>query len=101
MDGNIKKEERKVSTAKREEKKDWNLERERKVRKGRVVPAHAVKAHGGLEVLLHSFLKSAVAGSAWRASLSDRFTQGAWIPGTHLIRSRVGQMSDLEALEKR
>lgn len=101
MDGNIKEEERKVSTAKSEEKKDWNLKRERKVLKGRVVPAHAVKAHGGLEVLLHSFLTSALAGSAWRASLSDRFTPGVWIPGTYCIRSREGQRSDLEALEKR
>ena len=101
MDGNIKKEERKVSTAKREEKKDWNLKRERKLHNGRIVPAHAMKAHGGLEVLVHSFLTSAVAGRAWRASFSDRFIPGVWMPGTHWIRNMVGQRSDLEALEKR
>lgn len=53
MEGNIKGEERKVSTAKSEEQKDRNLKRVGNVSEGKFV----LHTHWGLEVLLHSFLK--------------------------------------------
>jgi hypothetical protein len=41
---------------------------------GEVVPVHAMKAHGGIKVQLHSFLTWALDGGEWLTSLSGRFT---------------------------
>jgi hypothetical protein len=41
-----------------------------------VFPDHAVKAHGGIEVQLHSFLTSALDGGEWSTSRLGRFTPG-------------------------
>jgi hypothetical protein len=62
-------------------------------RKTKVVPVllfsltehHAMKAYWGMYVLLHAFLTSALDGSEWSASRSDRFVSRERPPGTHWI----------------
>jgi hypothetical protein len=40
-----------------------------------LIPVHNMNAHSGLEVYLHSFLKSAISGSEWSSSCVGRFTR--------------------------
>jgi hypothetical protein len=42
--------------------------------KGKVVAVHVMKVYGAVEVLLHSFYTSALAGGKWSASSHGRFT---------------------------
>jgi hypothetical protein len=59
-----------------------------------------MKAYGGVDVWIHIFLTSAVAGGEWSASRSCRFTPGERSPGTNLI-GWVGPRAGLDDVEKR
>jgi hypothetical protein len=54
-----------------------------------------MKTYGGVDVLTHVFLTSALAGSEWLASRPGRFT-----PGTHWIGGWVGPRAGLDYMEK-
>jgi hypothetical protein len=55
-----------------------------------------MKAYGGVDVQLHIFLTSALAGDEWSASRPGRFT-----PGTHWIGDWVNPRAGLDDAEKR
>jgi hypothetical protein len=55
-----------------------------------------MKAYGGVDVYIHIFLTSALAGGEWSASRSGRFT-----PGTHSIGSWVDPRASLDDVVKR
>jgi hypothetical protein len=59
-----------------------------------------MKAYGGVDVLIHIFLTSAVAGGERSASRPGYFTSGERAPGTHLI-GWVGPGAGLDDVEKR
>jgi hypothetical protein len=54
-----------------------------------------MKAYGELDVQIHIFLTSAVAGVEWSASRLDHFTREERAPGTHWIRGRVDSRAGL------
>jgi hypothetical protein len=55
-----------------------------------------MKAYGGVDVEIHVFLTSLLAGGQWSASRPCRFTPGAyWIGGW------VGSRTDVDDVEKR
>jgi hypothetical protein len=62
---------------------------------------YAMKAYGGMDVQIHIFLTSALAGGEWSASRPGRFTPRGKAPGTHWIRGWVGPRAGLDDLEKR
>jgi hypothetical protein len=53
-----------------------------------------MKAYGGVDVSIHVFLTSALAGGEWSASRPCRFT-----PGTHWIGGWVVPIADLHDVE--
>jgi hypothetical protein len=55
-----------------------------------------MKPYGGVDLQIHIFLTSALAGGEWSDSLPGRFT-----PGTHWIRSLVDPRGGLDDVEKR
>jgi hypothetical protein len=55
-----------------------------------------MKAYGGVDVYIHIFLTSALAGGEWSASRLCRFT-----PGTHWIGGWVGPRAGPDDVEKR
>jgi hypothetical protein len=55
-----------------------------------------MKAYGGVDVQIHIFLTSALAGGQWSASLPGRIT-----PGTHWIGGWVDPRAGLDDVEKR
>jgi hypothetical protein len=55
-----------------------------------------MKTYGGVDIKIHLFLASALAGGEWSASRPGRFT-----PGTHWIGSWVGPRAGLADVEKR
>jgi hypothetical protein len=55
-----------------------------------------MKAYVAVDVQIHVFLASVLAGSEWPASHPGRFT-----PGTHWIRSWVGPRAGLDDAEKK
>jgi hypothetical protein len=59
-----------------------------------------MKAYGGVDVLTHVFLTSAVDGGEWSASLPGRFTPGERAAGTHWIAGWVGSRAGLDDMEK-
>jgi hypothetical protein len=61
---------------------------------------HAMKAYGGVNVQIHIFLTSALAGGEWSASRPGRFTPGQKAPGTHWIRGWVDPRASLDDVEK-
>jgi hypothetical protein len=63
--------------------------------------SNAMKAYGGLDVLIHIFLTSALVGGEWSASRPGRFTPGERAPGTHRIGGWVGPRTGLDDMEKR
>jgi hypothetical protein len=55
-----------------------------------------VKVYGEVDVYIHIFLTSALAGGEWSASLPGRFT-----PGTHWVGGWVVPTAGLDGMEKR
>jgi hypothetical protein len=54
-----------------------------------------MKAYGGVDVQIHIFLTSALAGGEWSASRPCRFTPGERAPSTHWEDPRAG-LDDME-----
>jgi hypothetical protein len=55
-----------------------------------------MKTYGGVDVLIHIFLTSAVAGGEWSASRPGCFT-----PGAHSIGGGVDPRAGMDDVEKR
>jgi hypothetical protein len=60
-----------------------------------------MKAYGGVDVKIHIFLTSALAGGEWLASRPGRFTPMERAAGTHWIGGRVDPRAGLDDVEKR
>jgi hypothetical protein len=60
-----------------------------------------MKAYEGVDVYIHIFLTSALAGGEWSAARPGRFTPGETAPGTHWIGGCVDLRGGLDAVEKR
>jgi hypothetical protein len=60
-----------------------------------------MKAYGRVDVYIHIFLTSALAGGEWSASRPCRFTPGESSPGIHWIGGWVDPRADLDDMEKR
>jgi hypothetical protein len=60
-----------------------------------------MKVYGGVDVLIHVFLTSALIGGEWSASHPGRFTPGKRAPRTHWIGSWVDPRAGLDDVEKR
>jgi hypothetical protein len=60
-----------------------------------------MKTYGEVNVQIHIFLTSALAGGEWSASRSGRFTSGERAAGTHWIGGWVYPRAGLDAVEKR
>jgi hypothetical protein len=54
-----------------------------------------------VDVSIHIFLTSALAGDQWLASRPGRFTRGERTPVTHWVGGRVDPKAGLDDLEKR
>jgi hypothetical protein len=55
-----------------------------------------MKAYGGMDVKMHTFLTSTLAGGEWTASRPGRFIPGERAPGTHWMRGWVGPRARLD-----
>jgi hypothetical protein len=55
---------------------------------------------GGVDVYIHIFLTSALAGGEWSASRSGRFTPGERALSTHWIGGWVNPSAGLDRVEK-
>jgi hypothetical protein len=62
---------------------------------------YAMKAYGGVDVHIHIFLTSALAGGEWSASRPCRFTPCERAPGIHWIGGWVSPRPGLDEVEKR
>jgi hypothetical protein len=62
---------------------------------------YAMKAYGGVDVKIHIFFTSALAGSEWSASRPGRFTPGERAPCTHWIKGWVNPRTGLDNVEKK
>jgi hypothetical protein len=60
-----------------------------------------MKFYGGVDVYIHIFLTSALAGGDLSAPRSGRFTPGERAPGTHWIGGWVEPRAGLEDVENR
>jgi hypothetical protein len=60
-----------------------------------------MKAYGVVDVYIHIFLTSALAGGEWSGSRPCRFTPGEEAPGTHWIGGWVDPRDGLDHVEKR
>jgi hypothetical protein len=60
-----------------------------------------MKTYGGVDVSIHIFLTSALAGGEWSASRTGRFTPVEGALGTHWIEGCVDRRAGLDDLEKR
>jgi hypothetical protein len=61
---------------------------------------YAMKVYGGVDVYIHIFLTSALAGGEWSAPRPGRFTAGERALGTHWIGGCVDPTSSLDDAEK-
>jgi hypothetical protein len=59
-----------------------------------------MKTYGGVDVLIHIFLTSALGGE-WSTSRTGRFTPEERAPGTHCIGGWFGPRAGLDDVEKR
>jgi hypothetical protein len=59
-----------------------------------------MKAYGGVDVKIHIFLTSALAGGEWLASRLCRSTPWERAPGTHWIVGWVDPRAGLDDMEK-
>jgi hypothetical protein len=57
-------------------------------------------AYGGVDIEIHIFLTSALAGGGWSASRPCRFTPGERATGTHRIGGVVVPRAGLDDVEK-
>jgi hypothetical protein len=57
-------------------------------------------AYGGVDVKIHIFLMSALAGGEWSASCPGHFTPRDTAPGTHQIGGWVDPIAGLDDMEK-
>jgi hypothetical protein len=62
---------------------------------------YSMKAYGGVDVCIHIFLTSALAGGEWSASRPGRFTPSERAPNNHWIGSWVDPRVTLDDVEKR
>jgi hypothetical protein len=60
-----------------------------------------MKAYGGVDVYIHVFLTSALAGGEWSASRPGRFTPEERAPGTHWIGGWAYPRAGLDDVKKR
>jgi hypothetical protein len=60
-----------------------------------------MKAYGGMDVYIHAFLNSALAGGEWSASRPGCFTSGERTPDTHWIGGWVDPRAGLDDMEER
>jgi hypothetical protein len=60
-----------------------------------------MKAYGGVDVLIHIFLTSALVGGELSTSRPGRFTPGERAQGTHRIGGWVDLRAGLDDVEKR
>jgi hypothetical protein len=60
-----------------------------------------MKAYGGMDVQIHIFLTSVLAGGEWSASRPGRFTPVEIAPDTHWIGGWVNPRAGLDDLERR
>jgi hypothetical protein len=60
-----------------------------------------MKAYEGVNVLIHIFVPSALAGGEWSASRTGLFTPGERAPSTHWIGGWVDPRAGLDDVEKR
>jgi hypothetical protein len=60
-----------------------------------------MKAYEGVDVKIHIFLISALAGGEWSASRPGRFTPGERALGTHWLGGWVDLRAGLDDVEKR
>jgi hypothetical protein len=60
-----------------------------------------MKAYGEVDVYIHIFLTSALAGGEWPASRPISFTPGERAPGTHWIGGWVDPRARVDDVEKR
>jgi hypothetical protein len=58
-----------------------------------------MKAYGGVDVWIHIFLTSALAGGGWSASRPGRITPGEKAPGAHCIGGWVDPRAGLDDME--
>jgi hypothetical protein len=59
-----------------------------------------MKGYGGVDVLIHVFLTSALGAGEWSASCTGRFTPEERVPGTHWIGGSVDPRAGLSDMEK-
>jgi hypothetical protein len=59
-----------------------------------------MKAYQGVDVYIHIFLTSALAGDEWSASRSSNFIPGEITPRTHSIEDCVDPRAGLDDAEK-
>jgi hypothetical protein len=60
-----------------------------------------MKAYGGVDVYIHIFFTSALAGGEWSASRPGRFIPGERASGTHWIGGWRDPKAGLDDMEKR
>jgi hypothetical protein len=70
------------------------------VSKGKVVPVHAMKVYGGMNVKLHTFLISALDEAGWSGSRPGHFTAGKELT-VRLNRILAGATASLDVLQNR
>jgi hypothetical protein len=60
-----------------------------------------MKTYGAVDVYIHIFLISALAGGEWLASRPGRFTPGERAAGNHWIGGKVDPRAGLDDVERR